>query len=394
MSVGKPKLLNAALLANLLASVGAMVSFYLLFSVVPMYAVQNGASQVGAGMITGCLMLTTVLTELAMPRLVHWFGYRRLFAAGLVLLGAPALLLLLDSTTTFILLVCALRGIGLAIVVVLGSALVACTVPAERRGEGLGVFGLVTSAPAIAALPLGVWLVDRFGYTPIFFIGALAAFAGLFVMSSLPAKPREAANTMGVLAGLRSRDLRRPCLVMLASAMSAGLVTTFLPLAFSAASSGTIALALLVHSLAAAASRFWAGRIGDRHGQARLLTPALIACACGLLALVVTDSTALMLLGMAMCGAGLGVASTATLALMFERVPRSGYDMASALQSIAYDAGLGLGASAFGVFAAQIGYPFAFASIAALMLAAVTPMRAARRRSAGEQPAMRSLTSL
>ena len=55
-----------------------------------MYAVSAGAGSAGAGLVTGSLMLTTVLAEFASPRLLGRFGYRAVFAAGALLLGGPA----------------------------------------------------------------------------------------------------------------------------------------------------------------------------------------------------------------------------------------------------------------------------------------------------------------
>ena len=74
-------------------------------------------------------MATTVAGELAIPRLTARFGYRMLLAAGLVLLGAPALALPAASTMPAILLVSLVRGLGFAITVVVGGALVAFLVP-------------------------------------------------------------------------------------------------------------------------------------------------------------------------------------------------------------------------------------------------------------------------
>jgi predicted MFS family arabinose efflux permease len=75
---------------------------------------------------------------------------------------------------------------------------------------------------------------------------------------------------------------------------------------------------------------------------------------------------------MLLFGAGFGVTQNASLALMFDRVSPSGYDAASALWSLAYDGGLGLGAAGFGVLVMWTGYPAAFAVTAVLMLSTVT----------------------
>ena len=48
------------------------------------------------------------------------------------------------------------RGFGLGIVLVVGGTQVVELVPPERRGEGLGLYGVAVGAPFVAALPLVV----------------------------------------------------------------------------------------------------------------------------------------------------------------------------------------------------------------------------------------------
>ena len=122
------------------------------------------------------------------PQQVQAMIGRAVLAAGLVLLGAPALALPASSTMAAILAVSLVRGLGFAICVVVGGALVAAMVPPERRGEGLGLFGIVVGVPGVAALPLGVWLVGEAGYPPVFVAGAAAALAGLAVVPGLPGR--------------------------------------------------------------------------------------------------------------------------------------------------------------------------------------------------------------
>ena len=382
--MSKPSLLSGRLLRVFLASFGSTMSFYLLLSVVPLYATSVGAGGIGAGMTTGALMFATVATELATPRLVARFGYQLVFAAGLFLLGAPALALPASATMAAILVVCVVRGIGFAITVVVGSSLVASLVPAERRGEGLGLYGVIVQVPAIVGLPFGIWLAGRAGYPAVFVLAAIAALAGLGAMPGLPRRASVAVESVGVVEGLRTPALLRPALAFSATAVAAGVVVTFLPLAVTRAEGGVAALALLAQAVAATATRWWAGRHGDRHGSARLIAPALLVAAAGLAAEAMTGSSTAVVLGMVVFGAGFGVAQNASLTLMFERVPPSGYDTASALWNLAYDAGLGVGGAGFGIIAAQLGYSPAFAVTAALMLVALVPALRDRARPVTE----------
>jgi predicted MFS family arabinose efflux permease len=365
--VRRPRILSRALLAGFAASFGAMTGFYLLLSVVPLYAESIGAGGVGAGLATGALMAATVAGELAVPRLLARFGYRVLLAAGLVLLGAPALALPAAATLPAVLLVSVVRGLGFAVCVVVGGALVASLVPPERRGEGLGLFGIVVGVPGVAALPLGVWLVGEAGYPAVFVAGAVAALAGLAVVAGLPGREPAREPPVGVLAGLRTAALVRPAVSFSAAAMAAGVVVTFLPLAVTGGAGSLAAPALFVQAVAATLSRWWAGRYGDRHGPAVLLVPGMVATAAGVLALVGVDRPAAVLAGMALFGAGFGVAQNASMTMMLNRVAPSGYGTVSAIWNLAYDAGIGVGAFGFGVVAARTGYTAAFAVTAALV---------------------------
>ena len=368
-----PRLVSRALFMYFISAFGSMTSFYLLLSVVPLFATAAGVGRVGAGLTTGALMLTTVAAELVTPALLARLGYRAVLSAGLVLLGAPALALTASAGLATILAVCLVRGIGLAILVVAGGALVAMLVPAERRSEGLGLLGVVVGVPAMLALPLGVWLAERVGFGAVFVAGAVASLACLAVMPALPGREARAAQPIGVLEGLRTPAQTRPALIFLLSAMGTGIVVTFLPLAMRS-SARLAALALLANTVATTAARWCAGRYGSRHGQARLLVGGVVTAAIGMLALGFIGSPMAVGAGAVLLGVGFGVAQNSSLALMFERASVSGYDMVSAVWNLAYDAGLGIGAAGFGGLVVAVGYSGGFAIAAGIMLLALAPV--------------------
>jgi MFS family permease len=108
--------------------------------------------------------------------------------------------------------------------------------------------------------------------------------------------------------------------VFFASAIAAGVLVTFLPLAVAPAAA---AIALLAQAAAATAGRWAAGRTGDRHGQTRLLCPGVLVCAAGMAALAATRSEALVVCAAGCFGIGFGVLQNATLATMYDRGARS-----------------------------------------------------------------------
>lgn len=381
------RLVRGPLALVFLAEFCSITSFSLPFSVMPRYAAAAGAGSAGAGLVTAVLLLGTVAAELAAPTLMSRFGYRTLLAAGVVLLGVPALALLPGGALASIATVSAVRGFGFGLSTVLTSALAAELLPADRRGEGLGLYGVAAMAPEVVALPAGVWLADHYGIGLVVVLTTASALIPAAVIRWLPAgigrhapaRPGPGSGRpRGVLAGLRRAGQLRLFLIFASSTVAAGVVASFLPLATGVASNVVVA-GLLVQALVATITRWWAGRAGDRRGHARLLVPALAVAAAGMVTLIGLSSPVAVITGMCLFGAGFGVSQNATLTLMIDRMP-TGAGTASALWNLAYDAGYGAGPAAFGLFAGHVGFPVAFAMTGALMVVAVP---AARREQTG-----------
>lgn len=393
----KPRLISGRLALVFLAAFCTLTSFYLMLSVTPMYAVSAGAGGAGAGLVTGVLLLAGVAAELAASGLMRRYGSRAVFALGAALLGAPALALLTSASLVTIAAVSLVRGLGFGLTAVVTGALVAELVPRERRGEGLGLFGVVACLPAVVALPAGVWLAGHAGFAVVIAITAAAALAPLTALpwlSGAADRRRRAAGgsaeqppeqPAGLLAGLRRGELLRPSLIFAATTVSAGVVVAFLPLA-AGVSGDAAAAGLFVQAVTSTISRWLAGRHGDRHGHARLLIPGLVIASAGMTVMIWVASPAAVIVGMCLFGTGFGICQNVTFALMIDRVAESGYGMASALWNLAYDAGYRAGPVALGALVVHTGYPAVFALAAALMLTALWP--AWRDRSAsGRGPA-------
>jgi MFS family permease len=338
------------------------------------------------------LLLGTVVAEVVAPALMKRYGYRTLLAAGAGLLGVPALALLSPGSLATIVAVSVVRGLGFGLGTVVTGALVAMLLPPGRRGEGLGLSGVVACVPGVVALPSGVWLAGHYGYAVVVGITAATALVPLAAFPWLPGaagrKTEERAGdgpSAGLLAGLRHGGQLRLSLIFAASTVAAGVVVSFLPLA--AGVSGSVAaVGLLAQAVSATISRWWAGRHGDRHGHARLLIPGLVTASLGMTAMIWLASPAAVIAAMCLFGTGFGISQNATFALMIDRMPASGFGTASALWNLAYDAGYGAGPAVFGLFVGHTGYPAAFALTGVLMLAAVP----AARREGSMRPARRS----
>ncbi|TDD25251.1 MFS transporter [Kribbella turkmenica] len=368
-----PRLLSGQFGRLLFTVFGSSLSMYLLTSVVPLYLAAGGSGGIGAGLSTGAMMLSAVGVELLVPRMLARWGHQVVLGLGLVLLGAPSLVLLATASLPLVLAVCVVRGAGLAILVVGAVALIAEVTPAHRRGEAFGVYGVVVGLPAAIGLPLGVYLTTVIGFDALFVLAAAASLAGLLALRGMPKRSTAEEQHVKVLGGLRGTGLLMPTFVFAAVTVAAGISVTFLPLAVAEDKHSLVATALLLQSVTAPAARWLAGRFGDRVGPARLLAPALVLAAVGAGALVLIGSAVAIVVGSTLFGIGFGAAQNLTLSLMYNRVPKSRYGQVSALWNLAYDGGWGIGAIVFGAIVAGTGYSVAFGLTALVVAVAILP---------------------
>jgi predicted MFS family arabinose efflux permease len=355
----------------ILVAFAALFGFQLLLSVVPLYADEAGGGRSGAGLATAAFMLSTVLTQIQMPRILRRFGYRRALAAGLLFLGVPALFYGYAGTLVPILAVTLLRGVGFGIVTVVFAALIVELAPPGRRGEALGLLGVAITLPTIFCNALGLWLVGRFGFEIVFLLGGATPLLGLAVIPGIRSATAMGGNEEGVgfFAGLGRAHLRRIFILFAATTMAAGVVITFLPLAVPGSGIFSAAGALLIVGVTSTVSRWWGGRFGDRRDPRILLAPGLIACAVGIAGL--PFGGVILLAGAALFGTGFGLLQNASLILMMERVSKSEYGLGSTLWNAAFDAGTGIGAFSFGFVISAVGYYWSFFLCSILLASAL-----------------------
>jgi predicted MFS family arabinose efflux permease len=359
-----------AVRALLAASVLGFTSYAATLSALPSYAVRSGAGVAAAGVVTTVFLAATVLTQLAVPRLVARRGLGPVFGAGLVALGAPAPLYLLGDSLGWLSAVSTVRGAGFGVLTVLGSTIAARAVPEARRGEALGVYGLALAVPTLGAVPGGVALTLAGHFPVVAWLAAVPLLGLLAVPALVRAVPDVVTRSSGRPAGPAVRASLGPSLVLLVVTLAGAGLVTFLPIA---RPDGLVATAaLLVFGVVGAVARWGGGVLADRVGSRVVLPPALLVGAAGLaaLSLGLHDDVA-VLLGAAAFGAAFGGVQNTTIVVAMARAGEDGTTTASAVWNAAFDAGTGIGALVVGVLAAALGLDLAYAVLAAALVLAV-----------------------
>ncbi len=356
----------------LLVTVMAFGNYAGLLSVVPMWAAEGGAASVAVGGTTGLMMGATVAAQLASPWLFRLLSLRGMMVLGAVLLGLPTPLYILSDGLLWILAITVVRGVGFAMMVVSGAALVAELAGMGKLSTVASLYGAAAALPNLGALAGGVWLAQTVGFDVVFWGAGIACVSAAALSLLLP--PARAEFSFSSLAGM-GRVLP-PLILFLVTAAAFGALTTFLPLAGPDAAEA--AAALLVASAALIMGRLGAGFLGGRILAGRLVVVSSLAVGGGLggLAVSLDGPLPVLLLGAALIGAGFGGAQNDSFVATVERFGPGKSGAASTVWNVAYDGGFGLGAVALGGVIGAAGYGGAFATMAvtAVILALAVPL--------------------
>lgn len=368
----------------------AFSSFFVTLSSLPLYAVAIGASAGAAGLVTTVMLVSTVGTQTVVPAVVQRWGLVRVLAAGLLLLGAPGALYLLSEQFWWVLVISVLRGFGFAVITVLMPLVAGRLVPAARRGEAIGVYGLAIAVPNLVAVPLGVALASA-GHFRLVAVLSLAPLLALPLLRALTGSmlPADAAAAHGAPdTRLALRALTGTVVLLLVVTLAGGGVLTFLPVE---RPDGVLATAgLLTFGATGALARWRAGALSDRIGTRLLLPLAVLLAAAGMAVLaggLGLQSSAVVLVGAAVLGIGYGSVQNVSLLVAFDRAGPANQTTASAAWNAAFDAGTAVGALVVGLVATgsalgRPGFPWTFAGCGALILLTLPlAVRATGRRA-------------
>jgi len=116
--------------------------FHILLPTLPIYVASLGASGSEIGLIAGIFGYSAIFIRLFTDTGVRAFGKKTCLYAGLLFsLLATAGYALLDSVGAIVI-ARVIHGFGFGLSTTFAAALVADVIPASRRGEGIGYFGL------------------------------------------------------------------------------------------------------------------------------------------------------------------------------------------------------------------------------------------------------------
>jgi MFS family permease len=133
-----------------------------------------------------CYVLTYGSLMLGIGRLGDIFGHARVFRAGLVVSALACLLCALAPSYPWLLACRVLQGVGAALVISCGPALVTAQAEEALRARALGLYGLMFAAGSVLGPLLGGVLVAWFGWQAVFWFRTPLCLLALLLLRGFP----------------------------------------------------------------------------------------------------------------------------------------------------------------------------------------------------------------
>jgi MFS family permease len=350
--------------ANLLQ--GLAFSLFLHF---PGYLLQLGADEAQIGLISGLTAIAAIAVRPPVGRAMDRRGRRVVILWGGALnVLAVGLYLTVHSIGAWIYVVRILHGLAEALLFSSLFTYAADFVPADRRTQGLALFGVSGMLPMSLGGLLGDQLLSRWEYSALFLVSLGLAALSLLCSIPLADRPRTSAEeepSRGITAALVQRDLRPLWLIGTVFSIAITVFFVFIKTFVEETGIGSVGLFFTTYTASALVLRVFFGWLPDRYGPKRVLLPALLAQVTGFLLMAAASTAFDVGVAGALCGIGHGYTFPILFGLVVTRARDADRGSAMAIFTALFDLGVLVGGPCFGLVIQQGGYSVMFRSAAA-----------------------------
>ncbi|MEH7117066.1 MFS transporter [Neobacillus vireti] len=361
--MNKPKLWTKNFISISFSNLFLFLTFYILLVTLPSYALDElHSSSSMAGLMTTVFLLSAIISRPIAGQWLERAGNKKVLLTALIIFAAASLLYFLPKTMGGFLIIRLLHGIGFGMATTAVGTLVADTIPASRRGEGMGYFAMSTNLAMVFGPFIGLMAMHQWGARPLFILSVIVAFCSL--ITGLIVKH----NTFEAPVQTKAHSSFSVSSLFEASAVPISVVGSFMAIVYSALLSfvsiyaseihleNIASMFFVVYAVVLLASRPFTGKWLDQFGPNVMTYPCIVLFAIGMFILSQSNGAFMFLLSAGLIGIGWGTLfpTFQTIAIQYAEPRKRGLATATFLSI--YDTGIALGSFIVGVIASKMEY--------------------------------------
>ncbi|MEK4067952.1 MFS transporter [Peribacillus sp. FSL R5-0717] len=345
-----------------LANMCIFMGFQMTMPTLPLFVEQLGGDDRLVGAVLGIFTFSALLVRPIAGRLLETKGRRIVFLAGLAIFALSVGSFGFMGSIGLLFMMRIVQGVGWGFSSTASGTIASDIIPAKRRGEGMGYYGLSGNLALAFGPSLGLFLVTVLPFQELFLICSLLGLLAIIAASLIRYQKVESDPSAAVRAkrfDIYEKSALQPSLLIFFISVTFGGIATFLPLYTAEKGVDGIQWYFLVYAMALMVTRLFAGRLYDRRGHRAVFVPSTVLIMAGMLLLAWMPSEAVLYIAAVLYGFGFGSVQPALQAWSIEKTAPNRKAMANATYFSFLDLGVGIGAIVFG----QIGFLFGYRSI-------------------------------
>lgn len=344
-----------------LANFFIFLGFQMTLPTIPLFVEKLGGNEQLIGFIVGIFTFSALLIRPYAGHALETKGRKFVYLIGLAIFVLSVGSFGFTASIAFLFLARIIQGLGWGFSTTASGTIATDIIPASRRGEGMGFYGLSGNIALAIGPALGLSLAALIPFKELFLICAGFGLAALGLSSKIRYKKADSPTEE---PGKRKLDVYektalKPSVLMFFITVTFGGIASFLPLYAAQKEIGGIQLYFLIYALALMLTRTFAGKVYDRRGHVAIFLPGAFLIIMAMLLLSWLPNSTILYLAAFLYGLGFGSVQPALQAWSVEKAPMNRKGMATATFFSAFDLGVGTGAMVFG----QIGNSFGYGSI-------------------------------
>ncbi len=353
-------------------------SFYMLVPILPFYAMNDlHLDESSTGVVLALYTIAALLIRPLSGFLVDKFSRKPLYLLCYALFTIVFAGYALTQIISLFIILRILHGFGFGLSTVSGSTIAIDVMPAERRGEGIGYFGLsYTFAQSLGPLT-GFWLYSHYDFNVIFLIAfGFACFGLLSIFPiSLPSLERpkvaEVEETLSLDRFILIKGL--PCiLLLLLVGYGYGTLSNFIGLyCADSAFKCDPGMFFFIFAAGVVVSRLLSAKAINNDKVVSVASIGAILIAAGYFALAYCSASWLFIVGSVAVGIGFGCVNPAFQSLLINLAPHNRRGTANATFYTFFDLGIGGGIALGGVIIEHFDFTTLLSVCGALILLGV-----------------------
>ncbi len=356
-----------------LASLLVFTAFYILLPTLPVFLTRElKIDEAKTGLILAVYTLAALLIRPFTGYMIDKYGRKIFYIFSLLLFAIIFVGYPLAGAFVFILIVRFVHGAVWGVATTTGSTLIVDIVPAERRGEGIGLYGLSMTFPMAMGPLFGLQLTHNNNYTLMFLFAGALAFAGflLTLFIKYPVISQSGKTIFSFRNLLESKALPVTFNLLIVNISYGGLVS-FVSLYALKTGIGNTGIFFIVFACGITLARIYMGKIFDRNGPKALAISGILLLVIGHLILGLILNTTGFMTAAFLLGLGSGVVFPTFQAMVNNMVPPQRRGAANSTLFSGLDLGIGLGMLITGFLAHAIGLPHTYLIFGALNVLAL-----------------------